>query len=52
MTPTPPGSIRRQPPPAMSADTPPRSAPVTALLQAWGDGDEAALQALLPLVER
>jgi RNA polymerase sigma-70 factor, ECF subfamily len=35
----------------MSADTPPPSAPVTALLQAWGNGDESALQALLPLVD-
>jgi RNA polymerase sigma factor (TIGR02999 family) len=25
---------------------------VTALLKAWGDGDESALQALIPLVER
>ena len=34
----------------MSADTPP-PARVTALLQAWSDGDQAALQDLLPLVE-
>jgi RNA polymerase sigma factor (TIGR02999 family) len=30
----------------------PPAARVTALLQAWGDGDQAALQALLPLVEQ
>jgi RNA polymerase sigma-70 factor (ECF subfamily) len=34
----------------MSADTPP-PARVTALLQAWSEGDAAALQDLLPLVE-
>jgi RNA polymerase sigma factor (TIGR02999 family) len=34
----------------MSADTPP-PARVTALLQAWSEGDQAALQDLLPLVE-
>ncbi len=33
-------------------DAPPSPAPVTALLQAWGDGDPAAFQALLPLVEQ
>ena len=32
--------------------TPPSPARVTALLKAWGDGDQAALQALLPLVEQ
>jgi RNA polymerase sigma-70 factor (ECF subfamily) len=31
---------------------PPSPARVTALLQAWGNGDQAALQALLPLVEQ
>ena len=31
---------------------PPPAAHVTALLQAWGGGDQAAFQALLPLVER
>jgi RNA polymerase sigma factor (TIGR02999 family) len=30
----------------------PPAAHVTALLQAWGNGDQAALQALLPLVEQ
>ena len=35
----------------MSADTPLPFAQVTALLQAWGNGDESALQALLPLVD-
>ena len=41
---------RRQPRPDVRRHPPP-SAQVTALLQAWGDGDEAALQALLPLVD-
>ena len=31
---------------------PPPAAHVTALLQAWGGGDQAALQALLPIVEQ
>lgn len=39
------------PPMAAESDSPPAPS-VTALLKAWGDGDDGALQHLLPLVER
>ena len=34
----------------MTTDADPRAGQVTALLQAWHDGDEGALDALMPIV--